>query len=71
MSGWNPRLASKLLGGVFMMSLIQPLQAADQDIDPELLEFLGDWETDEGEWVDPEQLEKEENEDEQNDEATD
>jgi len=24
----------------------------------ELLEFLGDWETDDGEWVDPEELEQ-------------
>ena len=38
----------------------------------ELLEFLGDWETDDGEWIDPEELEQialidpeqEENEDE-------
>ena len=24
----------------------------------ELLEFLGDWETDDGEWIDPEELEQ-------------
>lgn len=55
MSGWNLRLVSSFI----ILNLIQPVQAADEGIDPELLEFLGEWETDAGEWIDPEQLEDE------------
>lgn len=56
----------------------EPGQAGDKSEDTEMpslefLEFLGDWETDDGEWIDPEELEKivltdqeqEKNEDEQ------
>ena len=67
MSGWNlklvSKLASKLASGVMVLNILQPLQATEQAIDLELLEFLGEWVTDDGEWVDPEQLEDEEEND--------
>ena len=70
MSGWNQKLVSKMVSGIFMLNFIQPLQAGEQDIDPELLEFIGDWETEEGKWIDPEQLEEGKIEDEQHEETT-
>ena len=42
---------------VILMSLFHS-PVFSEEIDLELLEFLGEWETDEGEWVDPEQLEE-------------
>jgi hypothetical protein len=30
--------------------------AAVEESDPEFIEFLGEWQTDEGEWVDPDDL---------------
>jgi len=37
----------------------EPPVADDNDVATlEFLEFLGDWETDDGEWVDPEELEQ-------------
>ena len=62
MNGWNHRQVSRIFGIVAMLNFIQPLSAADQAIDPELLEFLGEWETEEGEWVDPAQMEDSEEE---------
>jgi len=59
-----------MVSGIFMLNFIQPLQAGEQDIDPELLEFIGDWETEEGKWIDPEQLEEGKIEDEQHEETT-
>ena len=46
---------------VIAMMLNAPFNFADEprnesDVSLEFLEFLGEWETDEGEWIDPEQL---------------
>ena len=46
---------------VLMMTILSPLLQAETQKDedaptPELLEFLGEWETSSGEWIDPEAL---------------
>lgn len=64
MSGWDRRMVGRLVNIIILMSLFQSVWAMDDEVDLDLLEFLGEWETDEGEWVDPEQLDEEENEDE-------
>jgi len=62
MNGWNHRQVSRIFGIVAMLNFIQPLSVADQAIDPELLEFLGEWEAEDGEWVDRAQMEDSEEE---------
>ncbi len=55
-----------LLGLLSSPALAQESGQVRQAIPPEdaempsleLLEFLGDWETDDGEWIDPEELEQ-------------
>ena len=55
-----------LLGLVSAPALAQEPDQVRQAIPPEeaempsleLLEFLGDWETEDGEWIDPEELEQ-------------
>jgi len=43
-----------LLAAVLLLSLVHPVMAADEEIpSTELLEFLGEWETKEGEWFNP------------------
>jgi len=49
---------------MLVLMLISPLIAADETDDEtgvslEMLEFLGEWETDEGEWIDPDSLDNE------------
>lgn len=61
---------ARLWGAVLLLGLLSS-PAFAQEPDPsrksteesempslELLEFLGDWETDDGEWIDPEELEQ-------------
>jgi len=68
------RVRPYLIGTVFILTiLISPVQAQQmestqtgkqpQETDPEapsleFLEFLGEWETDDGQWIDPEELDK-------------
>ncbi|MDH5762236.1 MAG: hypothetical protein OEZ51_04585 [Nitrospinota bacterium] len=59
-----------LWGAIFLLGWLSgPALAQEQGIDPagqedmempslELLEFLGNWETDDGEWIDPEEMEQ-------------
>ncbi len=54
---------------VILMSLFH-WPVFSEEIDLELLEFLGEWETDDGEWVDPEQLEEQREEEDKEHEKT-
>lgn len=58
MSGWK-RMNYQLRLLLFAMFTVPVLTLADEaDTSPsmELLEFLGEWETDEGEWISPDEL---------------
>ncbi len=74
MNGWNYRVMCRMSCRtvskvVILISLFQPPVFAEE-VDLELLEFLGEWETDDGEWVDPDQFEEEENEDKEDEKTT-
>ena len=61
MSGWNSMNCRHSLL-VLMMIIFSPLLQAETQRDEEsptleLLEFLGEWETSDGEWLDPTELE--------------
>ncbi len=46
-----------VMGFVATMAFVEPeLVDPDLELDLELLEFLGSWETDDGEWIDPTML---------------
>ncbi len=44
-----------VMGFVATMAFAEP-ESIDPETDLELLEFLGSWETDDGEWIDPTML---------------
>jgi len=61
MSGWKNMNCRHNLVFLMMISL-SPVTHSEPEIHGEapaleLLEFLGEWETDEGEWIDPAELE--------------
>ena len=56
---WSALLLSGLLSSPTFAQ--EPEQATSEESEApslEFLEFLGDWETDDGEWIDPEELEQ-------------
>ncbi len=59
MSGWINMLVSRAL--LVLTLCVFSVQAKalneEQEPDMELLEFLGEWETEDGEWLDPTSLE--------------
>lgn len=63
MTGWRRRTppVSRLCAGLVIMVTATPnLMAAEEMVEPpsmELLEFLLEWETEDGQWVDPAELE--------------
>ena len=60
---------SKLINSIILMALFQQ-QVFAEEVDLELLEFLGEWEADEGEWVEPERFEEEEGEEKEYEKTT-
>lgn len=46
-----------LLSSSFVYAEEDSHKNTEEDIDLALLEFLGDWETDDGDWIAPEELE--------------
>ena len=59
-SGWkNPRMTTtRYLGCALVLCLYGPVSEASEDPPPiELLEFVGTWESGDGDWFDPSQLE--------------
>ena len=70
MNGWICKMmGNKVRKLVILVSLFHS-PAFAEEVDLELLEFLGEWETDEGEWIDPNQFEEEENEDKEDEKTT-
>ena len=63
MTGWRrrkPPVSQVCAGLVIMVTVTQNLFAAEDTVEPpsmELLEFLLEWETGDGQWVDPAELE--------------
>jgi hypothetical protein len=58
---WSTVLLLALLSSPALAQEPGPADAAQENIETpsiEFLEFLGDWETDDGEWIDPEELEQ-------------
>lgn len=58
---WSAILLSGLLSSpAFAQEPEQARKTSEESETPslEFLEFLGDWETDDGEWIDPEELDK-------------
>ena len=70
MSGWiNMRVSRAVLALTLCVCSAQA-QAANEESEPDmaLLEFLGEWETEDGEWLDPTSLEDIDDSGRQNDE---
>ena len=58
---WSAVLLLGLLSSPALAQEPGQIGASQQNIETpslEFLEFLGDWETDDGEWIDPEELEQ-------------
>jgi hypothetical protein len=63
MSGWknmNCRLSVLVISMIILSPLLQAETQNEEEIPTiELLEFLGEWQENDGEWLDPEELEDE------------
>ena len=59
MSGWINMPVNKALLALTLCVFSVHAKALDEEPEPDmaLLEFLGEWETDDGEWLDPTSLE--------------
>jgi hypothetical protein len=65
MNGWKKMVCRVSVGIMFFICSISSLFAEQQIENKEIpsmdfLEFLGEWETEQGEWIDPIELENEE-----------
>ena len=63
MSGWknmNCRLSSLVISMIILSPLLQAENQKEEEVPTiALLEFLGEWEGNDGQWLDPEELEDE------------